>query len=109
MVMYPTQRAKECSPIVIREASVLRKQAADREAALKKDIDQAKGAAAALKNANLSLEGTVAGLKDREAVLERDLRELGDESARMLDEVGMCVVMWGCPVALRCLALPLKT
>lgn len=70
-----------------RETADLRKQIVAKEASLKREIDQAKSAAAALRDANLSLEGELAGLVDRETALKNDLREQQEESSRMLEEV----------------------
>lgn len=76
-----------------RENASLRKQSADREASLRRDLDQARGSVAALRDANLSLEGAAAGLVDREAALESDLRERTEESERVMDEVSP--FFWG--------------
>lgn len=70
-----------------RDTAALRKQSAEREISLQKELDQARDSVAALRDANLSLEGAVAGLADREAALEIDLREQKEESERLIDEV----------------------
>lgn len=78
-----------------REAADLRNQSVTKEASLKREIDQAKSAAAALSDANLSLEGELAGLADREAALKNDLREQKEASSRVLNEVRRRRCRWG--------------
>lgn len=61
---------------------------------MKREIDQAKSAAAALRDVNLSLEGELAGLADRETALKNDLREQKEESSRVSNEVCFSSILY---------------
>ena len=73
-----------------REATALRKQLAENEARLKVEIDRAEGAAAELRDGNLSLEGVVRALEDKEESLRDDLQAEREERKKVVRQVCTC-------------------
>ncbi|CAM9603172.1 unnamed protein product, partial [Ascophyllum nodosum] len=70
-----------------REATALRKQLAENEARLKVEIDRAEGAAAELRDGNLSLEGVVRALEDKEESLRDDLQAEREERKKVVRQL----------------------